>query len=351
MTYPILPVPNNNTAGFINDATIATYQDFFSIPQPWRGLDTTMVHLAPNGNITHLSGAGRGLEGITLGETLQGEQHLPLEQVISESAFEWGSTIERTNYPQRLINLRVTVGGTINGWPYSTYQYQLVDNRWWDGQDETQDGWLGVYTRFTGWRWIPVRPLKTVDTAQKSDAVMYGNNFAVWDINWVCQRPYYTRASLFKTWSAQGSRQASNGMYYGSLILANQADMQTYVQYLINGAGTCAVQDNNSSTLVVLPPIIDTDGPCLCDTDPQARQLTAANDPVDTLFYQYLQSSTVLKFLLSNVAGDGEPWWERGYVRFTNSIPPRTVSTLNLQHSNPNATITAIVTQRYKRSR
>jgi hypothetical protein len=351
MTVPIAPIPMANTAGYITPATLATYQDFYSIPQPWQGIDPQIVHIAPNGNVTHLHGPGAGMEGVVLSLQVQGEQHLPFEQVIMESAFQWGSTIERTNYPQRLINLRVQIGGTLNGFQYNGYSYQLVDNRWWAGQDETQDGWLGIYTRWTGWRWVPVRPMKTVDTAQKLEPQAYGNNMAIWDINWVSQRPYYTKTSLFKTWSASNGSIGSDGLYSGSLILANQADMQTYVEYIINGAGTAYVQDNNSSTLVQLPPMFASDGPGLCDTDPQERTLTAANDPIDSLFYQYLRSSTVLTFLLSNTSTLGEPWWQRGYVRFTNSVPPQTVTTLNVAHTNPNATITAILTQRYKRSR
>jgi hypothetical protein len=353
MTFPVIPVPNANTAGFIDPVTLTTYQDFYSIPYPWRGLDTQIVHIAPNGNVTHLNGPGAGQEGVVLSMQLQGEQHLPFDQVIMESAFQMGSTITRTNYPQRLINLRIQIGGTINGFQYNTYSYQLADNRWWSGQDETQDGWLGIYTRFTGWRWIPVRPFKTVDTAQKMAPEAFQNNQAIWDINWVSERPYYTRTSLFKTWSAGAglTKRAKDGMFSGSLILANQADMPSYVQYIVNGAGNAEVQDNNSSTMVKLPILFASDGPALVDTDPQERTLTASNDPIDNIFYEFLRSSTILNFLLSNVAAQGEPWWERGYVRFLNAIPPQTVATLNVAHSNPNATITAVVQQRYKRSR
>lgn len=351
MTSPILPVPLANTAGWIDPVTLGTYHNFYSIPYPWQGLDTTIVHIAPNGNVTHLNGPGAGQEGVVLSLLLQGEQHLPFEQVIMESAFQWGSTIERTNYPQRMINMRIQIGGTLNGFQYNTYTYQLADNRWWSGQDETQDGWLGIYTRFTGWRWIPVRPFKTVDTPQKMDPVAQKNNMAIWDINWVSPRPYYTRTSLFKTWSAANATKGANGLYNGSLKLANQGDMNTYVEYLINGAGNAYVQDNNSSEMVPLPPLFAADGPGLVDSDPQERTLTAANDPIDTLFFQFLRSSTVLNFLLSNVSDQGEPWWQRGYVRFVHAIPPQTVTTLNVAHSNPHATITAIVRQRYKRSR
>lgn len=348
MSAPVKAVPHSTTASFITPQQIAArYSNFYSLPPQISGLDTTVVHVAPNGNVTHLAGPNAGQEGAVLGQMLQGEQQLPFEQVISEGAFQWGCTIERTNYPKRLINFRVCIGGFPG---CTTYQYQLADNRWWSGQDETADGWLGVYTRFTGMRWIPVRPYKTVDTAQKQDPVAFGNNFAIWDISWVCEIPYYTRPSLSATWTAQDSK-FDGTYYYGAVQIANQGDMQSYVQYIINGSGTAMVQDNNSAIMEKLPLIFDTDGPCLVDTDPQARTLTASNDPVDSAFYKYLQSSSVLNFLLSNIDERGEPWWQRGYVRFVYSVPPQTVVAFGVAHTNPEATITVLVQQRYKRSR
>jgi hypothetical protein len=337
-----------NTASYITpDQLAARYANFYSVPYQIRGLETTIVHIAPNTNVTHLAGPNAGQEGAVLAQMLQGEQHLPFEQVVSESAFQWGATIERTNYPKRLINFRLCIGGFPG---CTTYQYQLADNRWWSGQDETQDGWLGVYTRFTGMRWIRVRPYKTVDTAQKQDPVAYGNNFAIWDVSWMCEIPYYTRPTLYRTWTAQGS--PFNGSYYtGSVAIANQGDMQSYVQYIVNGHGSAIVQDNNSTNMVALPPIFASDGPCLVDTDPQNRALTAASDPIDNEFFKLIRSSSVLNFLLSNVGDLGEPWWERGYTRFVYTVPPQTVVKFNVAHSNPNATITVLVTQRYKRSR
>lgn len=353
MSAPVNPVPLKSTAGHLTPQQLQMYQNFYAIPYNIRGLETTIVFMAADGNVTHLAGPNAGQEGAVLAQQLQGEQHLPFEQVISESAFQWGATIERTNYPKRVISFRLCIGGFPG---CTTYQYQLADNRWWSGQDETQDGWLGISTRFSGLRWIPVRPYKTVDTAQKQDPVAYGNNFAIWDITWVCERPYYTRPTLYATWEAMNSPQVYSSqlgasLYQGSITLANQGDMQSYVQYIVNGAGTCIVQDNNSATTQELPLILDTDGPCLCDTDPQNRTLTAANDPVDSLFYKYLQSSSVLSFLLSNVVDQGEPWWQRGYVRFVYNVPPQSVVQFKVAHTNPLATVTVLLTQRYKRSR
>jgi hypothetical protein len=348
MTAPINPIPLGNTAPWLTDQVLATYQNFYNLPERLTALDDKVIYIDPSGNVFHLNGSQAGAEGVTLGEQLQGEQHFPFEQIITEGAYQFGATIERTNYPKRLINLRVTIGGE----NFTNYQYEMCDNRWWAGQDETRDGWLGIGTRFTGWRWIPVRPFKTIDTAQKRSPKAYGNNMATWDINWVCQRPYYSKPAVFQTWFASQSGQPNAaGMYTGSVKLANRGDLPTTVEYLIDGAGVATVQDNNSTNMVTLPPLFEADGVGLCDTDPENRTLTAANDPQDNAFFNWLAGSEILNFLLTNVTSSSDPWWERGYVRFLYSVPPQTVVTFNVAHTNPNAVITAILPQRYKRSR
>jgi hypothetical protein len=348
MTAPINPIPLGNTAGYIPPAILATYSDFYSINPDLQGLDTAFIYIDPGGNITHLSGPGAGREGVTLGLQLQGEQHMPFEQVLTEGAYQRGATIDRQNYPKKLINLRVVIGGE----NFTHYQYRMCDNRWWGGQDETRDGWLGVFTRFTGWRWIPVRPYKTVDTAQQMSEHAYGNNMATWDINWICQRPYYSKPTLWGTWYANQSGQPNKqGLYTGAIQLANRGDLPTSVAYMLVGAGVATVQDNKSTTMVQLPPIATADGPCLCDTDPANRTLTASNDPINNPFFDWLASSKILNFFLTNLTSTAEAWWKRGYVRFLYTVPPQTSVTFNVTHTNPNAVITAVLPQKFKRSR
>ena len=348
MTAPINPIPLGNTAQWISDAVLGTYEDFYDLPPYLTALDTQVIYIDPNNNTFHLAGPHAGSEGVWLAEQLQGEQHLPFDQVISEAAYQFGATIERTTYGKRLINMRIAIGGA----NFTTWQYQMCDNRWWSGQDETRDGWLGVFTRFTGWRWIPVRPYKTVDTAQTRDPVAFQNNTAIWDINWVCQRPYYTKPANYKTWSAAKSGAPNKaGLYTGAVTLANRGDLTTNVQYIINGVGVATVQDNNSSVMVQLPEMVATDGPGLCDTNPANRTLTASNDPVDNAFYDILASSSILNYFLTNLTSSDKPWWQRGYVRFLYSVPPQTTVTFNVAHTSHDATITVMLQQLFKRSR
>jgi hypothetical protein len=89
----------------------------------------------------------------------------------------------------------------------------------------------------------------------------------------------------------------------------------------------------------------------MCDTEPGHRTLTAANDPRDNLLFDYIRQSQVLNFLLGGIANEGLPLQLTWSNRFMYMIPPRTEVTLTVGHTNRNAVITAVVPQRFKRSR
>jgi hypothetical protein len=346
MTAPINPIPIGQTASYTVAQQLNAYTTLQQFPEYLAALQTQVIYIDPNSNIFHLNGALAGWEGVQLGPVIQGEQHIPFEQVLIEGAFQLGATVQRTNINKRLINFRVQIHGKNN------YLYRMAEERWWAGQIENQPGWLGVFTRLSGWRWIQVYPYKTVDTAQQIDPVAYGNNFAEWDINWIAPWPYYSKPTAYGQWNALTAGPPNSAGYYsGNIVLANRADVETYVYYLISGAGYCQLQDNNSSSMVPLPEIFPTDGVVLCNTDPAQVTLTAQNDPIDNVFYDIARSSGILNFFLSGVDQSDQPIWQRQYTRFLNTVPPATATHFTVMHTNPNATITAFVPQRYRRAR
>lgn len=346
MTAPINPIPIGQTASYTVGQRLASYTTLEQFPPYLNALQTAVIYIDPNGNTFHLNGPLAGWEGVQFGETIQGEQHLPFEQVLIEGAFQQGATLQRTNVNRRLINFRVQIAGNNN------YLYRMAEQRWWAGQIENQPGWLGVFTRLSGWRWIQVYPYKTVDTAQRLDPVAYGNNFAEWDITWIAPWPYYSKPTVYRQWQAQHSGPMNgDGYYTGNLVLANRADVETFVYYLISGAGLCQVQDNDSNSMVQLPMIFPTDGAVLVNTDPAQRTLTAENDPSDNVFYDIARSSGILNFFLSPFDQQDEPIWQRQYTRFVYSVAPETATHFSVAHTNPNAVITAFLPQRYRRAR
>lgn len=344
----INPIPIGQTASYTVAQHLSSLTTLEQFPEFLAALQTQVIYIDPKGNVFHLNGALAGLEGVTLGEQMQGEQHIPFTQVLIEGAFQVGATIQRTNYDKRLINFRIQVGRP----GMNNYTYRMCEERWWDGQDETQPGWLGIFTRLSGWRWAQVQPFKTVDTAQQKDPVAYGNNFAVWDINWIAPFPYYCKPALYKSWTAStAGPKGTDGFYTGNIVLANRGDLPSHIYYLINGSGYCELQDNNSDTMVALPVIEPSDGLVLCNTDPAQQTLTAQHDPQDNFFYDIARSSGLLNFLLSGIDQSDEPIWQRGYTRFVNTVPGQTATHFTVKHSNPNATITAYVPQYYRRGR
>ena len=366
MSAPINPVPISGytTAGLLNPVELAHYSNFYHLPEYLQALETVMIYIDPWGNVFHLNGPWAGKEGVTLSQVMQGEQHLPFEQIITESAYELGATLERTNIVKRLIDFRLVIGGA----GMNNITYRICEDRWWSGQVEDQPGWFGVFTRFSGWRWIQVWPFKTVDTSQKMDPAAYGNNLAQWDIQWIAPRPYYNKPALHQTWyaaqsgppmsvdvtDALGVVTGQEDWYFGRIPIANQGDVSSYVVYLIEGEGKCQVSDNDSDRMVDIPPIFASDGLVYVNTDPVERTLTAENDPQDNLFYKIARGAGLFRFLLSLTGVDpsqGEALWERGYCRFMYEVAPKTVGNFKIRHTNPNAKVTVIMGQRFKRSR
>jgi hypothetical protein len=344
---------------------------FNQLPPPVRGMMTTLVYLQPDQTrMFNLAGPNKGTEGVRLATQLVGDQQWPFHQVIVNSPYIMGADIMRQNIPERKIQLGVIIGSQAP--PMTEYQYRLAEDQWWASQDETNDGWMGVYTRYSGWRWLPVRPDETVKSPQKLDSTAFGNNASQWDISWLAARPYFTKPALNLTFQAKnGERhpppvgagilstpiyalEAALGIdeyYWGTLPIANRGDLPSYVTYLVSSPGQAIVQDNASSRLVTLPSTVPSVGTYQCDTEPGNRTLTAANDPVDSLIFDIIRQSVILDFFLSGIASEGLPLQLQWNGKFMFAIPPQTVANLTVAHSDPNGVIVAIVPQRYKRSR
>lgn len=329
--------------------------NFGSLPPRLRGENTHIIYLAPNGSMWNLAGPRAGKQGVRLNRSLVGDQNWPFDLVTTESAYMMGAEIDRVNVRARTFNLGVIIGGHT---PVLTeYQMRMAEAHWWDGQDEDNDGWVGIYTRYTGWRWCPVRPYQTVGTPQALDSTAYGNNTVAYDLTWYAQRPYFTKPALYRTFEASKAGPPvqktwlDEPVYMGTLPIANRGELTSYVSFVVSSPGQASVQDNNSDRMVELPYTSAADGDFLVDTEPGHRTLTAANDAVDNLFFKIARSSKILNFFLHDLTNLGLPMQLRFDKRFVYSIPPKTVVTFTVGHTNPNGTITAFVPQRFKRSR
>lgn len=348
---PSAPYLNIPAADYLRPEVLATYEHIEDVPYPLQAMETVMVFISADGEVTHLNGPNTGREGVRFHQNLQGEHHLFFEQVVTESAYQFGATIERVNYLARKINMRVFIGRP----GMNNITYRACEDRWWSGQDEVRGGWFGVFTRYSGWRFIPVWPMKTVDTAQKQDPVAYDNNQAIWDVNWICPIPYYTiPAFMTDPWLANKSGAPdSDGFYHGTLAIPNTGDISSYIEYILTDcAGKVFVQDNIIDRWVELPEIIAADGQVLVDTDPTKKTLVSENDPHPDPLTKVLRAAGLLNFLLTpSQRAAEEALWLRGYCRFLYTCPPNSVAHLHVKCNNPNAHIVAKLSQRFKRSR
>lgn len=356
--------PGNSTAmdvrPFLDPAI-----EFAHLPYRLKGMNTHAVYLSPTNDVLNLAGPNAGREGVRFASQVVGDQQWPFEQVITNSPYIMGGLLERTNIPQREYNVGVIIGS--HAPPMTEYQYRMAEDHFWSTQDENNDGWLGVYTRFSGWRWDPVRPLKTVSTPQKMDSTAYGNNASQWDLTWVATRPYFTKPALHRTFLASEAgppkpppegplltlidELIGNTYYWGTLPIANRGDLPSHVVYFVSSPGQAIVQDNDSARLVPLPFTSPSVGTYMCDTEAGHRTLTAANDPQDNLLFDLIRQSVILEFFLSGIADEGLPLALRFNNRFIYQIPPKTVCHFTVGHTEPNGVIVAMVSQRYKRSR
>lgn len=353
MAIPIpgAPLINIPSADYLRPEVLATYEHIEDVPYVLQAMETVMVYIDSAGNVTHLNGPHAGREGVRFAQNLQGEHHLFFEQVVTESAYQFGATIERVNYLARKINMRVFIGRP----GMNNITYRACEDRWWAGQDEVLGGWFGVFTRFSGWRWIKVYPMKTVDTAQKMDPVAYDNNQAMWDVNWIAPVPYYSQPSVMtQPWLAsKAGAPDKDGFYHGTLAIPNMGDIGSYVEYLLTDcAGTVWVQDNYNERAVEIKDIFADDGQVTVYTDPTQKTLVSENDPHDNEFYKVLRAAGLLNFLLSPTkALSGEALWLRQYIRFLYQVPPKSVAHLHVRANNPDAQIVVRLSQRFKRSR
>ena len=356
LTAPAINYPEGQT-------TVAHWNStdpvpFHALPDRLKGSGTTVVYISPQKQLFHLAGPNAGAEGVTLTTQMLGDQQWPFEVIVEESAYLMGATIQKVNINKRIFNIGVVIGR--HNPPMSEYQYRMAEDHWWQGQDERNDGWLGIWTRFSGWRWIKVRPDVAVKTAQKLDTTAFGNNVSTWDISWLAARPYFTKPALYRTWSAKNAPATQDPdyplnkkkkRYTGTIYLANRGDLPSYAQFLVSSPGKAWVQDNDSTRMVELPSTGKDEGFYMCDTEPGSRTLTAPKDPIDNLLYDFVRQSKVLDFFLHDLSDLGQPLQMRFNNRFIYSVPPRSAVALTVQHNNPEATITAFMPQRFKRSR
>ncbi len=332
---------------------------------PWgkqlQGLKTKVVYLSPDGSrLWNLAGNWKGKEGVVLDEKTQGMMHIPFDQRYSAGPYMIGETLERTDYPKRVMNIGVTIGPAINylarrRFPDNEFAYRMIEEQWWEDWPENKNqpaGFIGVYSRTHGFRWIRARYGDANNQVIERDPTAFGNNVQDWSMTIHNEFPFYSKRAWVREWRNDSANAAIFGRNHGEISLVNKGNWPQWPKYVIEGEGTVTIQDGIIDRIVPLPKTYQSDGLILVDTDPAARTLTGSNDPADNFFYKIIRNSAILDYLLGDVtnADSGLPVGRRmeGGIGFTSQIPPASSHRIKVTHNNPAGKITAIVPQWYK---
>lgn len=371
--------------------------DFYRIDVRLQALETRIIYIGvPDPLIGgqrrwwELNGKYAGAQGIMAGPTFSGLMHAPFDLKIDSGAYETGGTWQRTDWNPKTMGMQamVNVGGPQGN--ANSFEYRMLEHVWWNSWDTDNDGWLGVYTRTHGWRFIPVRLANMSKTAFEIDPAENNQCFMEWDMDIIALYPFYAKRSISQTWTnsaatstawneivdtitsvldtlisllgplAQGSSQVLADKLPGRLVgshtfsIANKGTWDCYPKYIVSSPGIAWIQNgwnaDGSPQMLQLPLLTPEDGYVLVDTDPDARTLTCVTDPIDPLFMQILQNSSLLEILLGPEINSTKPIWQQMKYSFTEAalIPAQTVANLTAWHSEHDGTVTCIMPQQYK---
>lgn len=363
MALPINYVPDP-----LNPYTGPPDVDFDRLDKRLRSTETKFVYVGvpdPDSGERRwwdLSGSHGGRQGLELAPKIDNLMFIPFQQLISEGPYQVGATFERVDYKKREINLAVMVGNSYA--PDTSFRYRMLEHRWWRSWSEKEDGWFGVYTRTHGWRWLRVRLAEAPRTPFDLDPVAFENNFMQWDMTIVAADPYWRKRIETATWKNTAATSTPYSIItemilsdivpgdhvgVGTLVVPNRGTEPEWPKFMVSSPGRVWIQDGVGGPMVELPWLTTQDGQILVDTDPNARTLTSAKDPVDPLFFQILRNSQLVDFVLHDVVTSTLPVWRRFKGKgFSQQIPPRSISRLKVWHSHSTGSVSAYVHQRFK---
>lgn len=318
------------------------------------GGDITWVYTHPfNWRVWHLSGPREGREGVALATDLDGVMDPDYEIKYQSGTYVVGAEPERVDYPMREIHMGFWIAGHIAGLT-GPFRYLMTADAFRQSWSETVPGYLGCFNRVHGWRWLQVLKGKGAVSggATKHSPTAFGNNAELWNIVAHAPYPMYAKRALTATWKSSAELvTAGDGVAHGKIAIANRGTWRNHPKFIITGRGNVSIQDGIGGKMVKLPEFYDSDGAfMMVDTDPTRQTIVTANEPVDDGLAKFLRNSQLLEAMFHDQVARATPAQRRvpGGVLFDNPIPARTVAHLNVEHDNPQGTVTCILPQHYR---
>ena len=364
-TYPVGVAPGNEVPA----------EQFGALPQSWQNTETKFVLIGVDGSHWNLSGNYAGREGLTMSPHAAGLMHTPFVSLFAEGPYQIGANYERTDYKKRIINIGVMIN--VDYGPATSWRYRMLEQAFWRALHPSDEATLCCFTRTHGWRFLKVRLAEEPKTNFELDPTAFDNNFMQWDVSLVATQPYWYKMSQTVGWQNNGTAETTweaiedmmknminrflgdvlignGGMLVpgidigsGTLKVWNNGDIPAWPKFLVSSPGRAWIQDGVGGKMVPLPLLTAKDGTCLVDTDPTARTLTCATDPVDPLLYKIMRNSQLLDVILHDTLISTEPVWKRFPYRFTTPTPARTQASLKVYHSDGMGAVQVLMPQKY----
>lgn len=345
-----------------------------SLPADIRDEAITLKWIGSDGFVWPLAGLEGGAEGAFIAGDIEGLVHIPFDSIWTKPAYG-PPRFQRAIRGRKEISFPLGLtSDTSLGW-YDT------GARFWRGCKKDETGYFTVTTRRFGELYIPMQLLDAKCMLPDDPA---RQRFSIHDIKLAvdgdpCWRRPDVRPPPFVR---PGNRPD------GVLRVANRGTEPAWPVFVISAPGNVWLPDGpNAFTTPVIEADVLSDWPqlgrlfglpfiddllgtitrnrsdvnmiqvpelqpgqhAIIDTDPSHRLAITATEPVDTLLKKFIRNSELLSWILGNYGDTGLPLLLRFNGQgFTTPIPPRSVATLPVKHSQPGGKIFAQVPQRFE---
>lgn len=343
------------------------------LSQAARGEGVTIAWIGSDGYFWPLAGQMGGSEGAFITGPIDGMVHVPFEGIWTKPAYG-PPRFERAVDGRREINFILGLRS------YAPLGWYDVEARFWRGCKRDASGWFVVTTRRHGQLWIPMQLLEAPKCALPDDPALQG--VALHEVTLAADgEPRWCRPDAMPAPFAR----PAGGPNVGFIRIANRGTEPAWPIFFVTAPGRVKLPDGpNAYTSTEHNPLDDwprlaglfsiplvdeilgtftrsrdanmIDVPelqpgehAIIDTDPTHRIAITTKDPVDTLLKKFLRNTELLDWLLGEYGDSGLPLLQRFRGQgFSVPIPPRSVATLPVYHSQPGGKIWAQLPQRFE---
>lgn len=336
-----------------------------------RGEDPQWVwmHPATNWKVWHLSGPREGIEGAVLAEGLDGVYEVDFEHRYSNGPNMIGAERERTDYQMGVVDFGVVINPNGNrnrlGTSGSKMEMNKIESSFRRSFSDKVPGFLGCFTRESGWRFIPAILGGKWRRDSKKSPTAHGNATNILSGTLHLPWPLFAKRAVTDVWKPDQATIIRDGYAKHTFSIANKGTFEAAPKFIFRGTsrdditidgrkgfGT-RVQDGTGGKMVPIPNLLKDDGAYMfVDTDQSRQTLTTEKEPIDGQIYRNMRQSQFLQLLLHDELTAKLPAQRRvpGGIDFDNVTPALSVAHITVTHTNPEGSVEMIMPQYYRAS-